>query len=150
MASRIEEIAQQHWDCALPNAATQELERERHLDHGNEVEHHDQGPAENACRGPAHLPAVGKMDVPDQRQQQKHSESEQRVEKDAGGIRHRRVLNEGIDLEQAARINQEQREADKKQKPFKQTRLAVPEDQREQEEINERARRKAYQSNIEE
>ena len=55
-----------------------------------------------------------------------------------------------INLQQPAGVNQEQREDQEEQNPFKKTRSAMTQYQRQQKKVDQRASRKAYQPNIEE
>jgi hypothetical protein len=65
-------------------------------------------------------------------------------------FRHGAILNEGVDLEEPSAINHEQAKADEEQQPLEQTRFSMPQNQRQQEQIDQRPRCETDEPNVEE
>ena len=70
--------------------------------------------------------------------------------KEARGLRRRAVLNSGVDFEQLARVNREQRKHEEEEQPFEKPWTPMAENQRDQKQVDKGPRREGDESNVEE
>ena len=98
------------------------------------------------------MPSVCKVRVPHQREQKKQAQSYESLTKEARRIRHDEtaILHKRVDFEQTAGINQKQREEQEEENSLELPGSSMPQNQRQQKQINQRPSSQTDESDIEE